>query len=95
MFSNHNVVRYTYADGTTCWFDPSYGKKYTGSTVDARLLDFQTQSVAGFWLEYDNAAVNKSWLTDSNGGTGTTQLAVMLIAKNTGALQVQVASGTG
>ncbi len=88
VFNNHQVLEYTYPNNQTFWFDPSYGNVYSGSTTEARLADFQSQCVAGFYAAVDGVTVNQSYLTGDDHGTGQLARTVLFIKPNDGTLQL-------
>ena len=58
IFPNHAVDQ-VIIDGNTILFDPSYGKQYTGNTLDNRVLAFQSASVTYFSTIGKNFADNQ------------------------------------
>ncbi|MCR4415954.1 MAG: hypothetical protein NUV77_26360, partial [Thermoguttaceae bacterium] len=84
IFYNHQFCQFTIGT-TTIWFDPSYGCYYSGATQEARELDFDDGSVAGYFVT--NTANVREWVigVDLNGNGVTTdvvQRIVMLIRPN-------------
>jgi hypothetical protein len=66
LFNQHVVVELT-VGGTTAWYDPSYGKKYTGGTKEARELDFEDTAVAGYFVGVGASVREAAIQTDLDG----------------------------
>jgi hypothetical protein len=86
LFLQHVVVELT-VGGTTTWYDPSYGKKYTGSTKEARELDFEDTAVAGYCVAALASVREAAIQTDLDGDPDTDSIVpsqnAYLIKENT------------
>jgi hypothetical protein len=89
IFPNHAVVAYVNSSNQTVWYDPSYGGlPCSGDSNDARLLNFQMRSIAGFLVEADNVSVNQSTLSGADSGTGQVIRTVFFLKPNDGTLRL-------